>query len=273
MEGMTTLVKLRGGIEQLRSNRHVNRIIDWTDILHAATHDSHPQFDITGYNAQKDMQRLTGIVKQHTNSELMPPAFVPASLGKMFCDLQILAIAKPLLMQDCISNLQGLRPLFGNVLSVVEHRILWMENSGCCSDLDSYKDIDVGLVKTAMLIFTFHGLRDMAISAAFFSSFARRLRHYFLKSFVNIGFALDGGLAAPFLLWICFNGWKATLAQTQQENREFYVKNAADICEIQGISSAEDFCSLMCRIIFLPDFYLAASTRFWADIKALAASP
>ena len=79
----------------------------------------------------------------------------------------------------------------------------------------------VEAIKAAALIFTFHGLRDIAIIAVFFDSLVRRLRDGLCGVFdylcqnTNPAYIPDKFVAAPFLLWLCVNGWKASAIKTR----------------------------------------------------------
>ena len=78
----------------------------------------------------------------------------------------------------------------------------------------------VEAVKAAALIFTFHGLRDIAIIAVFFDSLGRRLRDGLCGIFdypcqnTNPACIPDEFIAAPSLLRLCVNEWKASAIKT-----------------------------------------------------------
>lgn len=104
-DGMNTLVGLRGGIHGMNANRHIQRVVAWADVLQAMAHKSLPQLGIAQYPACYEMQRLKDVVQQHRYSRMAGPDVVPTYFRQVLEDLQTLAMAKSLLMQEAVSNL------------------------------------------------------------------------------------------------------------------------------------------------------------------------
>ena len=278
IEGMFTLVRLRGGIHGLNTNRHIQRVIAYADVLHAAAHNSLPQLGLAQYTAHSEMQRLKDFAKQHGYSRVVGQDAVPAYFQKVLEDLRILAMTKPPLMKEAGPNLQELRPIFSSLLFATEHSILELGHTAASSDPVMGNVAGVEAVKAAALIFTFHGLRDIAITAAFFDSFVRRLREgirgVFDDVFQNPNPACirDKAVAAPFLLWLCLNGWKASAIKTRQTDREFFVAKAAVLCESAEIDSLEELGSHIRRIVSIAEYCIPACVGLWADINTWTAS-
>lgn len=181
-------------------------------------------------------------------------------------------MAKSLLMKEPVSNLQELRPMFSSLLFMTEHSILELGHTAASSDSVMGNVACVEAVKAAALIFTFHGLRDIAITAAFFDSLVRRLRDGLCGVFdhlcqnKNPAYIPGEVVTAPFLLWLCLNGWKASAIKTRQTDRKFFAEKAAVLCESVGISTLEELVSRVCRIVFSADYYIPACAGLWADI-------
>ena len=262
----------------MSTNRYIKRVVAWADILHATAHNSLPQFGIAPDTAHREMKRLMDVLKQHRRSSLARQDIVPAFFRKVFQDLQTLAMARSLLKEEAVSSLQELRQLFSSLLFVTEYRILDLGHAVSSSDSVMGNVTGLEVVKAAALIFAFHGLRDIAITAAFFDSLAQRLRDGLSGIFDRASncqsptYISDEALAAPFLLWLCLNGWIASAVKTRQKDREFFVENAAMLCESAGIDSLEELSSHMRRIIFLSEYYLPACSDLWAEIRTWTAT-
>ena len=274
IEGMITLVRLRGGIDGMNTNRHIRRVVVWADILHATAHNSTPQLEVAQPAAPQEMKRLVDIVEQHSQLLTVEQGIVPAEYQNVLEDLRALAMAKALLIRKAVSKVQELRLMFCNLLFVIEHRILELGHT-VASSLSVMGDITgAEAVKAAALIFTIHGLRDLAITAAFYDSLVRRLRDGLSDIFngvfqgQNRADVSDETISAPFLLWLCLNGWQASATKTRQTDREFFVEKAALLCESVSIDSLEELEIHMDRIVYLPEYHLAACSGLWADIKS-----
>ena len=280
MEGMITLLGFRGGIRGMNSNRHIQRVVAWADILHATAHSSLPRLEVTQYTAHYERQRLKDVVQQHKNSysNMAGHNAVPTYFREVLEDLQTLAMAKSLLIKKVVSNQWELRATFSDLLFMIEHSILKLGHTAASDSV--MEDVTyIEAVKAAALIFTFDGLRDIAITAAFFDSLTRRLRDGLCSVFdcflqhqkpADIS---DQVIAAPFLLWLCLNGWKASAIKSRQTYREFFVEKAAVLCEIARIDTLEKLSSHICGIVFMTEYYMPACGGLWADINTWTASP
>ena len=275
IEGMFTLVGLRGGIQGMETNRHVQRVVAWADVLHASAHNSLPQLGLAQHTADRERQVLKDAARQHRYSIVAAQDPVPAYFEMVLEDLRALAVAKSLLMKEAVGNLLELRPIFSSHLFATEHRILGLGHVDASLDSFMGSVAGVGAVKAAALIFTFHGLRDIAITASFFDGLVRRLRDGFCGFFDHVFTKqnpADGAAAAPFLLWLCVNGWKASAIESRRTDWHFFVEKAALLCESAGIDSMEELEACICRIVFMAEFYRPACGGLWADIKAWTAS-
>ena len=302
MSGLLTLVNLRGGINGMSSNRHIKRVVAWADLLHATTHNTMPQLGTAKCTTDRDTKPLLNLVKRHGFSVLNLNAasdeIIPKSLQDIFQNLRLLAKAKSLLLHVKSGDAAAeLKPIFSSVLFKTERRILELGQGVLLSDVYIQEGHEDGLetlfcaeaVKAACLIFTYHGLRDLNITAVFFEKLVSRLRdalenvldHYRLlgassESIVDEPreqFLLrKSGLPAKhliFLLWLMLNGWKASALDDQRDDRQWFVEAAAGICSMAHITSAAALGSKMQRVLFLPEYCLHAVRGLWTDIQAL----
>ena len=270
--GMLTLVRLRGGLHGMNMDRHIQRVVAWADTLHATTHNSLPQLEIAQCATHDEMQRLKNVMGQHQYFRVLRQDGVPKYFQKMFENLQALAIAKSLLRRKAVSNLQELRLIFSSLLFATEHRILELGHTAASKD-----GAHVEVVKAAALIFALHGLRDIAITAAFFDILIQRLRNglddvidHVLK-FPDQAYISNELAAAPFLLWLCINGWKASSVKARQADRNYFVEKAAVLCEKVRIDSVEELRFQSWRMIPTVENYETACDDLWVDINTRTA--
>ena len=275
---MITLLGLRGGIHRMNTNRHIQRVVKWADILHATVHSSLPRLGIAQFAALDERQRLKDVVQQHKYSSMVGQDTVPEYFREVLENLQTLAIAKSLLIKKAVSNQWELRSTFSSVLFMTEHSILKLGHTVAFSDSVMKNVTYIEAIKAAALIFTFHGLRDLTITGAFFDSLIRRLRDGLYAVFndflqhQNPAYISDKVVAAPLLLWLCLNGWKASVIKTRQTYREFFVEKAAVLCESAKIDTLEELGSHLRGIAFMAEYCMPACSGLWADIKAWTAS-
>lgn len=300
MSGLLTLVNLRGGIDGMSSNKHIKRVVAWADVLHATTHNTMPQLGIAKCTTDRDTKPLLNLVKRHGFSVLNLNAasddIVPKSMQEIFQDLRLLAKAKSLLLHaKSGDSAADLRPMFSSLLFKTERRILGLGQGVLLADAYIYEGHEDGLetlfcaeaIKAACLIFTYHGLRDLDITAAFFEKLVYRLRDALenvLDHYRQVGarsevlenetpeekLLRELGLPVKhlnFLLWLMLNGWKSSGLEEQREDREWFVGAAASICSVACITTAAALGSRMQRVLFLPEYCLDAVTGLWKDIE------
>lgn len=301
LSGLLTLVNLRGGIDGMSSNKHIKRVVAWADVLHATAHNTMPQLGTAKCTTDRDTKPLLNLVKRHgysiLNLEAASDDIVPRSLQDIFQNLRLLAKAKSLLLHAKGNGPVGeLRPIFSSVLFKTERRILELGQGALLSDEFIHEGHDDGLetlfcaeaVKAACLIFTFHGLRDLAITATFFEKLVFRLRDALenvLDHYREVGargevrkdetpserLLRESGLPIKhltFLLWLILNGWKASGLSKQQEDRNWFIGIATSICSMAQITSVVALGSRMQRVVFLPDYSLHAVRGLWDDLEA-----
>jgi hypothetical protein len=300
MSGLLTLVNLRGGIDGMSSNKHIKRVVAWADVLHATTHNTMPQLGTAKCTTDRDTKPLLNLVKRHGFSVLNLNAasddIIPKSMQEIFQNLRLLAKAKSLLLHARSDDSAAeLRPIFSSLLFKTERRILELGQGVLLTDAYIFEGHEDGLetlfcaeaIKSACLIFTYHGLRDLHITAAFFGKLVGRLRDALenvLDHHRHVGARSEAveneapeetllrelGLPVKhltFLLWLMLNGWKGSGLEEQREDREWFVEAAASICSISHITSAAALGTRMQRVLFLPEYCLDAVNGLWEDIE------
>ena len=262
----------------MNTNRHIKRVTAWADILHAAAHNSTPQFEVAQYSAHREMERLLELIRKHTDSMVYEDDCVPVYFRSVWRDLRALAMAKSLLTKKEFRSVQELRHIFSNLLFVTEHRILELGKTAPSSKSMIGNASAIEAAKAAALIFTIHGLRDLAITAAFYDSLVRRLRDGLCDIF-NDGYHEQNTttnshevVSETFLLWLCMIGWKASATKSRQTERECFIAKATMLCESSKIDSLTELCSHMSNIKLLTDYYQSAFSSLWADIRSWTTS-
>lgn len=301
LTGLLALVKLRGGIDGMSTNKHIKRVIAWADILHATTHNTQPQFGTAKCTTARDIKPLLNLVKRHGYSSLSLDAaaedIVPVSLRDIFQNLRLLAKAKALLLHAKSEEALGeLKPIFSSVLFKTERRILELGQGALLTDEYISEGHEDGLetlfcaeaVKAACMIFTFHGLRDLTLNANFFGRLVCRLKdalesvfdHYAELSCETdaVGCETEGQMLLresglpfnhlSFLLWLMVNGWKASGLDELREEREWFVEKADLVCRMADVMSAAALGTRMQKVCLLPDYCLHAVRGLWKDIEA-----
>ena len=272
---MITLVGLRGGLQEMKMDRHIQRVVAWADILHATTQNSLPHLEITRETTNREMERLNHVLGKRHCSTVTALDFLPKNFQKVLENLQALAMAKLQLGKKAVSSLSELRLVFSNLLFATEHRVLELGHTIASSPSVIVDAAGVQAIKAATLIFTLHGLRDMAITAAFFDILVWRLRDGLHGIFENdlkdqsSAQIANVTAVAPFLLWLCMNGWRACGIKTRQADREYFVEKAAVLCEIANFESLDEFKFQISRIVSTVENYEAACDGLWVDINVL----
>lgn len=218
------------------------------------------------------------VVDQHRHScgAGADAVVVPTYFREVLEDLRALAIAKSLLAKATSSDLQSLRPVFSSLLFVTDHRILALKPKPIASsDPGNERATSLEAIKAAALIFSFHGLRDLAITAAFFDTLVQRLRDGLCSTLEqrsqnpNPDSMPDEFLPVSMILWLCLNGWKASTIASRQPDRSFFVQEAAMLCVHAGISSLDALTADMSRIVPLTEYIVPACYCLWNDINHL----
>ncbi|KAG8525259.1 uncharacterized protein KY384_008903 [Bacidia gigantensis] len=274
LEGMITLVRLRGGIDCINAGRQIKRVVAWADTLHATAHNSLPQLNLPLCTAHDQRKRFMDFVDQHRRPTRVTNNALPTPYRNILDDLRALAIAKSLLRkQPPGSKTQELRLIFSDLVFATEHKILQLGHPSSPPKPHTLTEDDRNLeaFKAATLLFTFSHLRDIAVTATFFATLARRLRNALADAFSYLPTSDLGNPASPlasFLLWLCMNGWRASTVEGRESDREVFVEKAAIVCERAGIYTEENLNKGVDEVEFLPEVDRQDWSGLWADIES-----
>jgi hypothetical protein len=188
IEGLRSLVQLRGGLHTLSTNENVKRVVTWADLVHASSNDRIPCLGMSQCNAGYDLKHLFPDSASAGSPVRMiypeqPPVLAP--LKEVFETIRLLSIAQS---SPDIVDLKSTvnRRILANVLYRVEYLLLdplllplgVSEGQEGSTQLD-YSDIGTPLflaTTAGALIFTYSCLRDLAIPSRPFERLVKRLR-------------------------------------------------------------------------------------------------
>lgn len=283
--GLATLIELRGGIDTLSTNMHVQRVVAWADLLHAASHDRSPLLQVSSCTRHQDLETLYQL------SGVPRPADTLSVIQTVLERIRVLSKAKAFLLSRGSPSNSVLRQTFSSILFQTERLVVELGRSGTMIEQDLSQQIidrsppsvsiheflrtEPGLtaIKSAVLIFTYHALRDLAITAACFDRLMRRLRINLVLLMEEIAALarahsnFDADRAMTILLWMCLNGWKVTTSGSREEDRQWFITQARILCRIARVETLEDLTLRMASIAFLEKYCIPACAQFWADMQ------
>lgn len=97
MNGLLSLVELRGGLHTLNDNEPVRRVVTWADLVHAASNDRTPCLGLTQCDTGDDLKQLfSGSASAESAARMVyaGEAPVPAPLKGVFETIRLLSIAQ-----------------------------------------------------------------------------------------------------------------------------------------------------------------------------------
>ena len=205
IQGLFSLVQLRGGLQMLSTNEPVKRVVTWADLVHAASNDTVPRLGMSKCNAGYDLMELfpdptsAGCLVRTIYPEEPP---VPGPLKEGFETIRMLSMAQS--SPDTVDLKSTVnRRILANVLYKIEYLLLdpgllaleasnvqegsrhsnysdvWTPLFSATTD-SNYSDVWTPLFSATTagaLIFTYSCLRNIAIPSRPYENLVRRLRH------------------------------------------------------------------------------------------------
>jgi hypothetical protein len=273
---------MRGGLDSIKPNEAVTRTVIWADLLHAASHGTRPMAADSKFNAEDD-----GLAQLLVNGNMAtgtagsqghgPP--VPSSLVPVFDILRLLCVARS--SPDIFdTKYVSKRKAFSNLLSRVEYLLLG-DYATASAQLPRDREIEVDsdfgertdavceATVSGALIFSYWDLRDLPLSAQPFEYFARRLRASLQKLLHK---RMPSTCVPPaLLLWLYFQGFKATSVDSRISDCRWFVNHATDACRALEIDT-EMHLEVRIREVMAVSGYLKESSdllksAFWRAIR------
>ena len=271
------LVAMRGGVDNLISNRQIQRVAAWADLLQSAMHGTRLQIQIP---TAVEQATADGVDSDIGSEGLQEPPFgivlqdLPRILSNMLRQLRILSSLKAVLLAG--RNVE-LCLTFSNMLWKLEYSILdrleeHSQNTGPNQlDTSSKHDQLSNVVGIATLIFSYLSLRDLA-APILYERLSRRLQDHlskFMRSLqqqVHVDDYLEEGELVT-LLWSLYLGWRGS--RLDMERQSWFVKESAQICWRHGILSFDTIKTKIQSVVPQARHLVDIPEEFWAQIEGV----
>lgn len=247
--GLTEMIARRGGMDRLSSNRHVQRVAGWADLLHSAMYGTGLRIKMPSRLTERSFQYFDEIAPkksiQHAPGILWDE--LPSSIANILRQLRILSGIKALLLGE--RNVEMCQT-FSDLLWKLEYAILDHHDPpdtsaeyhsglfGCKSMVDA-----VGI---AALLFSYSYLRDLT-APILYDKLSARLRS--TLSALQEAHVLSGagvrslsqiyaheflrGDELAILLWVLNLGLQGS--RTDQQSKGWFAKTMAQVCWNNGV--------------------------------------
>ncbi|OAP60340.1 hypothetical protein AYL99_05342 [Fonsecaea erecta] len=286
--GLGHLISMRGGMETLNSNRHIQRVVGWADLLQSAMHGTKLR---TQMPAVVEEASAEGLIPDNDSEKEEPMASssivlqdLPQEIGDVLRQLRILSSVKTNLLED---RQQQMCRTFSNLLWKLEYSILDEPQSPTSTadhrqgDALSQEKLVGKVVGIATLIFSYLTLRDLA-APILYLRLSGRLRAYVsaimtplqrLPKHVEpatpegqlLGDEFLGDSQLAILLWSLYLGWRGS--QNDVKHRTWFADQVAQLCWRHGILSHESIRGKIQSVIPQAEDLLKIQEGFWDEVE------
>ncbi|KAJ9610039.1 hypothetical protein H2200_006369 [Cladophialophora chaetospira] len=264
-QGLGHLIAMRGGMQKLKSNRHIQRVAGWADLLQSAMHGTSLQVDMPEAVQEASTEGLdpnsTGVEEQ-----ALPTGIVlqdlPVTDGNTLRQLRILSSLKVSLLEK---RDEELCRTFSNLLWKLEYSIL--DRPQQKGEVPSRSELLSDVVGIATLIFSYLTLRDLA-APILYKRLSLRLQTYStaLMSAPKLddnNYLKDGELA--ILLWSLFIGWRGS--RKDRDSQGWFIGQLAQLCWRHGILSYDTLKAKIQSVVPQAHGLVDVSEDFWMQIE------
>ncbi|KAJ9658777.1 hypothetical protein H2198_003523 [Neophaeococcomyces mojaviensis] len=293
INGLQKLVNLRGGIELLNSNKDVQRVAGWADLLHAAVNSTHPRFPLPSFISATSVDELA---ESAMSDHFMEPQLnnlvgLPQRYALVIQQLRKLVQVKALLQSR---RTPQLCQVFSDLLWKFEHYILDATRYPTGTDEftaegeDKIPTDDVlwhssifKALGVAALILSYSRLRDLA-APVIFRKLSKHLRRHISRSFLDSAEeSFDSDFFASsnrsedisrkqkiaILLWILFQGWRGSW---ENENEcHWFSTQAARVC-LRSVSFSDDrICAILNGVVSQEPDLASKSKIFSTNVQQI----
>ncbi|KIW95674.1 uncharacterized protein Z519_04259 [Cladophialophora bantiana CBS 173.52] len=285
-QGLGHLIAMRGGMETLNSNRHIQRVVGWADLLQSAMHGTRLRVQMpTAVEEASTKDLIPNIDSEEQN---LSPGIVlqdlTQSVGDLLRQLRTLSSLKTVLLQD---RQQHLCRTFSNLLWKLEYSILDLRQKSANVAVHNQRGthpqhkLKPNVVGIATLIFSYLTLRDLA-APILYVRLSGRLRAYLSTmmtppqrpqkhteparnedQLLVDDFLGESELAV--LLWSLYLGWRGS--QSDVKNRIWFTDQVAQLCWRQGILSYESIGEKIQTVIPQAQTLLDIREEFWDEVE------
>ncbi|EXJ58316.1 hypothetical protein A1O7_05741 [Cladophialophora yegresii CBS 114405] len=276
-QALSHLIAMRDGMGMLTSNRHIQRVAGWADLLQSAMHGTCLQVEMPAVVQEASAEEIDPGVSGDELGEL-PTGIVlqdlPPDVGDMIRQLRILSSLKVSLLMK--RNVELCR-IFSNLLWKLEYSILNRSETPqldigtrTSSRNDNFKqDLTSKIIGIGSLIFSYLTLRDLAAPIVYKRLCGRLQGHLgtllvFLEQEGSISVEED---RLAVLLWSLFLGWRAS--NKDAERQTWFTDRLAQICWRHGILSYETVRARIQSVIPQAHELVRVREEFWAQIEGV----
>ena len=271
--GLGHLIAMRGGMGKLSSNRQIQRVAGWADLLQSAMHGTSLQVEMPAAVQEASAESVDqGITSAET--EELPLGIVlqdlPSDTRDMLRQLRILSSLKVSLLDE---RNEELCRTFSNLLWQLEYSILdhSEQKRGHSRPDQRGARPDFGLLSNvtgiAVLIFSYLTLRDLAAPILY-----RKLGNRLQKSFTTMMISLQSSgneyLTESMLatvLWSLFLGWQGSRKDSKVQ--AWFIDQTAQLCWRHGILSHETIRARIQSVIPQAHSLLNVPEEFWILVE------
>jgi hypothetical protein len=283
--GLGEVIALRGGIEGLASNRHVQRVVGWADMLQSAMHGTSLHTKIPSTIAEASRDDVGVPVRESPDGIILQD--LPEPIARVVRQLRILSSWRARLTGERTAKLSG---KFSDLLWTLEYTILEAKTPLDSSTPQSRhgtlsrNPLMVQVIGTAALIYSYWSLRNLA-APILFDNLSKRLMDQCSALMKSVQKSFKAGRRASgspapldpvddlegdrlaLLLWVFYLGFEGS--RSDPDTREWFVRQTAQLCWHNGILSHASVRKHIQRV--LPDAQegMEALDGFWDQVEEL----
>jgi hypothetical protein len=274
-QGLGQLIAMRGGMETLTSNRHIQRVAGWADLLQSAMHGTDVQVEMPVAVREASAEDIDPSVSGDEAGDLPTGILLhdlPPKVGDTVRQLRILSSLKASLLGK---RNEELCRTFSNLLWKLEYSILSRSqapqlSTGLGTGLredTSKQDLTFSVVGIGALIFSYLSLRDLA-APILYKRLSRRLQGHLETLLLSLeqeeGDSMDED-ALAILLWSLFLGWRGS--KKTAETQTWFTGQLAQLCWRHGILSYETVRARIQSVIPQAHGLVDVPEEFWTQIE------
>ena len=263
-QGLGHLIAMRGGMQTLTSNRQIQRVAGWADMLQSAMHGTSLQLGMPEAIQEASVQDIAP--SRDGGVQELPIGIIlqdlPQEVGGMLRQLRILAALKVTLLDQ---REEELCRSFSNLLWKLEYSILDQPQQKGLA-LRKHESLS-GVAGIATLIFSYLTLRDLAAPILYKRLGSRLQGHYktliSLFEYTGDDYLEQDELAT--LLWSLFLGWRGT--SKDAEMQIWFIDQLAKLCWRHGTLSHETIKAKIQSVVPQAHELVVVSEEFWTQIE------
>ncbi|KAE9989238.1 hypothetical protein Vi05172_g4282 [Venturia inaequalis] len=266
VKGLKRMVELKGGLQGLRRNKVLQRIIAWTDFSYSSTWNMRSVFSRlpqlsgspTAILSQQALPSQTLLQGIHALSVVQPEVL------EIMHDLNIISKAISLSSSPNDTAITTLN--ISNAVYSVEHRLLSVRSDLLIHTEDNRFGYDFSMAPTMAAHLYLHlGIRELPSKARMHRILLDTLVASLLVFSVEDVLPSPIDVSLPILMWVLFVGATAASSEIQ---RSYFVTRLQEITLILGILDLKQFSGQLGEVMYAEKFYEKHCPGVWEEIVA-----